>query len=121
VRVNLVVDYATVVGRVVRALRVGGEHDQAEVAAVLGLTQSGYSRIERGRTAITVEQLATLAPTLGTEPSKVLSIADHVARAVEREGGRVTASRMGVTALAGAVLDQVLASAVRGPRKRRRR
>lgn len=120
-KLKLVVNYPTIVGRVVRALRVGAERDQVVAAEALGMTQSGYSRIERGLTAVTVEQLALLAETLGCEPGKVLSTADHVAQAVRRSGGEVVAGRVIVTTLAGGALDQVLASALRSPRKRRAR
>ena len=52
----------------VKDARTRSDLTQVEVAQALGIHQSAYSRIERGRQCITADQLLTLATILNVRP-----------------------------------------------------
>jgi transcriptional regulator with XRE-family HTH domain len=54
-------------------LRKDLNKEQAFLAAQVGVTQSTWSRIERGESSFTVEQLAKVADCLQIKPSTILS------------------------------------------------
>lgn len=65
-----------VLGRVVAALRKAKALDQTKIAAVVGITQSAYSRIETGTTDCTTEQLWLIAPGLGHSAARILRMVE---------------------------------------------
>jgi transcriptional regulator with XRE-family HTH domain len=65
--------YQSVIGRVLVKLRKDLNKEQAFLAAQVGVTQSTWSRIERGESSFTVEQLAKVADCLQIKPSTILS------------------------------------------------
>ena len=56
-----VASYPAIVGQVLSNLRKNINVDQSEFAEIIGVTQSTWSRIERGSSAFTIEQLADAA------------------------------------------------------------
>lgn len=88
--------YPAVVGEVLRNLRksrggAGGKGDltQEDMAKeVFGedAPASSWSRIESGKTALTIEQLAIAASKLNLAPSEILQLADQVMVRIASEG-----------------------------------
>lgn len=116
--------YPAILGRVVTEIRKHRGLGQAELAVGLGITQSGLSRIERGDTAPTVEQVSGLAKALGLTPGALLTHADRAVQRAEAQGIRVLMKRsevqksdlvvmLGALAL-GALVVGALAAVLRG-------
>ena len=103
----------SVFGGVVRSLR--GDLRQAEFAQALGLTQSGWSRIERGETAIGLDQLFLVAQVLGMQPSELLQMTERALGDLQSRGYEIVAGRLppkepsaGAAFLAGAALTALI-------------
>lgn len=95
--------YPAIVGQVLASLRERHEMSQAELAGAAGLKQAAWSKIERGHTALNVEQLMQVARTLDMKPWQILRAADEAAEHVAEEGIKVEPKRIDPIA-AGAVL-----------------
>lgn len=70
--------YPAVVGRIIAMQREQRGLEQSDIATEVGLSQSTWSRIETGQSALTIEQLAMAAKKLGTLPGQILGQADEV-------------------------------------------
>lgn len=81
--------YATVVGRVVQQYREMKGMKQADLAEVLGITQSAYSRIEKGQTPMTITQLGQVAGHLGLAPGDILQKVDRLTAQLSAQGVEV--------------------------------
>ncbi len=86
--------YPAVVGTVLSGLRKGVGLNQTELAQRVGVSQSGWSKIERGATPINIEQLVNAADELGVSPSEILSQADRLAGCARERGVRVDNQRL---------------------------
>lgn len=60
------------------------------MAEALGISQSAYSRLELGQSAMSVTQLRAIAEKLGTTPDSVLSHATEYAKRLRAQGVTVT-------------------------------
>lgn len=85
--------YHAVVGAILSSLRARQGLLQPEMAAALEVSQSTWSRIERGGAAISLEQLCRAADKLGTRPSEVLRLADRATDHIEKNGIKVARVR----------------------------
>ena len=70
--------YGQIVGLVIRGRRQLQEIDLATMAARVGRSVSGWSRVETGDTAPTVVHLKKAARALGIEPAVLLRHADEI-------------------------------------------
>ncbi|MCA9626101.1 MAG: helix-turn-helix transcriptional regulator [Alphaproteobacteria bacterium] len=97
--------YPAIVGRVLADFRENQSEkmSQADLAEAAGLKQAAWSKIERGQTALNVEQLAQVAKTLGVQPWEIVRAADDVAKHAAKKGVKVEPTRIDPMA-AGAVL-----------------
>jgi len=86
--------YPAIVGQVLCELRKAAGLEQAELARAIGVTQSTWSRIETGSSALTIEQLADAAEMLGVERSKILSLADSSADDLTSKGVEIMNRRI---------------------------
>lgn len=87
------VTYAAVVGQILARKRTFEGLDQAQLANALGITQSSWSRIETGASALSVEQLKRTADYLKVRPEDIISDAEHAVAFLMNRGVRVTFSR----------------------------
>ncbi|MGJ3258469.1 MAG: helix-turn-helix domain-containing protein [Rhodospirillales bacterium] len=71
--------YAAIVGSIIVLLREEKKIDQATLAKSQNLSQSSWSRIERGESVINTEQLHSVALELGTTAGDILKRADELA------------------------------------------
>ncbi len=86
-RIRSVTTYATIVGGLIGLLRKEANVEQAVVAKAAGLkTQSTMSRIEAGKSNLTVTQLWLIARTLNTTPAIILTRADQAAALMAKQG-----------------------------------
>lgn len=81
--------YNALVGQILQRHREALGKSQGEVAQAIGLTQSAFSRVESGQTALTVSHLRSLSATLGTTAEKILSDADSLAKQLQAKGVQV--------------------------------
>jgi len=111
--------YPAIVGRILVSLRKDAGIGQDQLAEAIGITQSTLSRVERGESALTVEQLALVAKKLNDKASNILVMADDAVEELNAQGINVQYERarsgvdtglvlIGVAAL-GALLATVFA------------
>lgn len=88
-----VMPYNMLVGTIIQRLREKAGLSQAALAKTVGLTQSAYSRIESGQTALTISLLRTISIALGSSPEEVLSKADSLSKQLIEKGVDVPAEK----------------------------
>ncbi|SEH04592.1 helix-turn-helix domain-containing protein [Candidatus Venteria ishoeyi] len=86
--------YPSIVGQILARKRGEQRIEQAEIAAKVGVTQSTWSRIERGESAFTIEQLAKAAKALGCKPHNILEDADRAKVQLRDQGVEIQDSRI---------------------------
>jgi transcriptional regulator with XRE-family HTH domain len=86
---NAIIPYNVLVGKVIQQRRERSGKSQTEVAVGAGLTQSAYSRIELGQTALSVSHLRSIARTLNFKADAVIAEADRIAVQLEIQGVKV--------------------------------
>jgi transcriptional regulator with XRE-family HTH domain len=110
--------YAYLVGRVLATLRSQASIDQAELASRVGVSQSTWSKVERGQSALTIDQLARAADALGQRPSAVLARVEAAVVNAQRRGITVSYARNpgsvdeGVGLLGAAAIGAIIATAL---------
>ncbi|NNN18756.1 MAG: helix-turn-helix transcriptional regulator [Acidimicrobiaceae bacterium] len=82
--------YATLVGRIVEHHRKQQGIHQEAVAQTVGISQSAYSRLEKGQTAMSVTQLRLIAEVLNTTPERLLQHTAQYANQLRAQGVDVT-------------------------------
>ncbi len=78
--------YPAILGRILEHLRKQAGFDQGDIAARLGLTQSAWSRIERGQSGVSMEHLIKFGEILNTQPHKIIENADYASDQLKRDG-----------------------------------
>ena len=89
-----VASYPAIVGQVLCELRRKAGKDQSQLSDAVGVTQSTWSRIEAGTSALTIEQLAIAAGYLGVKASDILKLADQSAEGLQDKGVIVREKRI---------------------------
>ncbi len=87
--------YPALVGNIIASLRKEMSIGQAEFSAMIGVGQSTWSRIEKGESALTVEQLAKAAMQLGLQPHQLLAAVDGARESLEAQGIGTLLDRIG--------------------------
>jgi len=103
------ITYGAVVGQVIQHHRKRAGIGQEAVAQALGITQSAYSRLEQGQSAMTVTQLRVIAERLRTAAASLLHQADLFAARLHAQGVEVTDEK-GVSPAAVLVALGILAA-----------
>jgi len=85
-----VVPYSVVVGRVLQQRRTQLGLHQNDLAAALRITQSAYSRLESGDTALSLTQLRIAAAVLQASASAILASAEQYANYLQLQGVQIT-------------------------------
>ena len=67
-----VLPYNVLIGKVLQRHREHLGRNQSEVAIAANMTQSAYSRIETGQTALTLPHLHAIASALGMAPEAIM-------------------------------------------------
>jgi transcriptional regulator with XRE-family HTH domain len=97
--------YPALVGNVLAQLRKEKGIGQAEFGALVGIGQSTWSRIEKGESALTIEQLAKAARQLELAPHELLAVVDGARENLQDQGIGTLLDRIGANnmALLGAI------------------
>ena len=87
--------YQSLLGAVINSLRSTSEKTitQADIAESLGVTVSTWSRIERGESSLTLEQLLTVALYLNLPLSKLFQNIEEQIEGLRRQGVSVAVSK----------------------------
>jgi transcriptional regulator with XRE-family HTH domain len=103
--------YPAIVGSLITQARTEAGLRQEELAERAGVPQSTLSRIERGSTHLTLNQLRKIAPALGYQPSQIVASAENAEFLLQMNGAEVkevvepnTLKRDAVIFLSGAAL-----------------
>ena len=89
--------YQSVIGQVIVTLRKEQSIEQATMASAVGVTQSTWSRIERGESSLTVDQLATASAKLRLSASAILKKAEDAIDELKLKGVIVASSKSSAT------------------------
>jgi len=88
------VTYNGIVGYVLEEQRKELGYDQAHVAKAAGISQPVLSRLEKGKAAITIDQLFLLSNVLEIDPYEVIQKAQSYVKTFEEDNGvQVTTSK----------------------------
>lgn len=89
-QIQHVTTYNGIIGAVLRQRRDQMGLEQAQIAQRLGVTQSSYSRIESGKTSLTLVQLSDIAPHFGLSPHGFIARVESLKYDMERQGIKVS-------------------------------
>lgn len=111
--------YPAVVGQVLARIRSERGLTQAAVANGLDLTQGSWSRIERGESGLTVDQLRDACDVLGVRPGDVLRRAEQATAELKGMGVQVAkgtedAVKAGLVILGAVAVGALIASMFEG-------
>lgn len=87
------VPYPSLVGQVIKQARQAHGVQQADLAAILGMTQSAYSRLESGDSVLNIWQLRQCAHALGMTPAVLLAEVERAEARLSREGLTIVAEK----------------------------
>ncbi len=111
--------YQAVIGRVIVKLRKELVVDQALLANAVGVTQSTWSRIERGESSLSIEQLAKAAEHLRVNPSTILLETEQALKELKHQGVVIRMSKTqdkkstnGIAMIGAAALGALVGAAV---------
>ncbi len=93
-----VVPYTSIVGKLLQQQREARGILQTTVAEAVGLSQSAYSRLEKGESAMSITQLRQISQVIGAQPNSILAEAEKHATALKRRGVEVTEEKPNNTA-----------------------
>jgi transcriptional regulator with XRE-family HTH domain len=109
----------SIIGRVIVKIRKNGGTEQGRLAAAVGVTQSTWSRIERGESSLSVEQLFVAANFLGVSVSTIINeaeiaIDDLTAQGVQIRTNKVASEKSGSGAaiIGAAALGALVTAAI---------
>jgi len=104
--------YPAIVGRILTGLRERLGVSQAQLGDAVGVTQSTWSKIERGESTLSLDQLRAATAFLRASPGAVLIEADRAVIELERQGVKVHPTRVNAPASSGFALISGAALAV---------
>ena len=115
--------YQAVVGGILFKLRKKQQIDQRLLAKAIGVTQSTWSRIERGESTLSIGQLANAAEYLGVNASSVLLEVENVVKELRERGVTIkvtsaqdSKSKAGIAMIGAAALGVLIGAALSKPR-----
>ncbi len=106
--------YQAIVGEVIVLRRKDLGLNQADLAEKIGMSQSAWSRVEKGLSNLTIEQLTKVASILNVAPNQIIAEADDAKTALERDGIQVAETKSDATGwllLGAAAIGLVLLAA----------
>lgn len=98
-----------VLGRVLVNLRTERGMKQADLAAAVGLGPSTWSRIEKGESGLSIEQLKLAAKVLSITPSQFLEMVDAVEQELIKQGIRIEPTKTSAKTLGDELMDAAAA------------
>ncbi len=107
------ITYGAIVGRVIENYRRDAGVDQGTIAKSLTISQSAYSRLEQGQSAMTLAQLRAIAGALRRTPGDFLREADALTSRLQSQGVVISEERdasRGAILVALGILSAILSS-----------
>ncbi len=89
--------YKAIVSEVIILRRKELGLNQADLAEKIGMSQSAWSRVEKGPSNLTVEQLTKVASALEVAPNHIIAEADQAKIALEHDGIQVAETKSDAT------------------------
>lgn len=86
--------YTTVLGLVLREQREQRGLSQQHMAEAVGMTSVGWGKLEKGVSALTVENLARAASTLGIKTSALMELVESLIVELQQQGWIVEEKRV---------------------------
>ncbi len=109
---NQLVTYNSLAGYELERIRLSKGIDQADLAAHCGMSQPVLSRLERGKAAISIDQLFVLCQALDVLPSAVIEAASQSVEVINQENTvevkTTKEAGAGAALLTGAAIGAVL-------------
>lgn len=112
-KINAVTTTGAVLGAVIASLRNTAGLKQSDLGEVAGVGPSTWSRIEKGESGLSIDQLRLIARALGYTPGEILDMAE--AAELEAQGKGIDVQPLGtsITSIAlGAAVIPVLGNAL---------
>lgn len=111
--------YSAIIGGVIKQLREERSLNQGEMAAMMGLTQAAWSKLEAGKSTLNTAQLARCADNLQVEANQILRYADEAKSQAKETGMTVTydkkeAENTGLMLLGAAAIGALIAVIILG-------
>ena len=108
--------YSAIVGQVLAVEREKAGFSQGVFAKNMTISQATWSRIEKGNSGFSIEQLAQAAQLLSKAPAEILQLADNVAQDLRNKNMKVEATRKqgsnaGLLLLGGAAIAALVLAA----------
>lgn len=100
----IVTTSGAVLGALIVKLRTDKGMIQGDLAAAINISPSTWSRIERGESGLSIEQLKNVAKVLGVAPWHILKLADDEEKALRNRGIYIDESFTSPKTLADAIL-----------------
>ena len=106
--------YTAIIGSVIKKLRENKSISQLKMAENMGITQAAWSKLETGKSSLSIAQIAKIADILGVKTSKITEYADQVSNDLKNEGQTVAydhkeATNHGLALLGTAAIATVVA------------
>lgn len=86
--------YTTVLGLVLREQREQRGFTQQHMAEAVGMTSVGWGKLERGVSALSVENLVRAASTLGIKASALMELVESLIAELQQQGWTVDEKRV---------------------------
>ena len=103
-----------VLGQILVKLRLAKTLKQGEVAAAVGVSASTWSRIEKGDSGISIEQLRLAAKALSVTPGQIFELLDAAEDDVKKNGVRIATNIAGVKVDSLTAIGSTTAGAIAG-------
>jgi transcriptional regulator with XRE-family HTH domain len=101
---HITTNFPVIIGGIIGQMRKDRGISQGEFAAMVALGQSTWSRIEKGMSGLSLEQLMRVAELLDVDASEILSKAKKVAEDLKAQNVEVHTSRKNETSTTAIVL-----------------
>ena len=101
---NIITSFPTILGGIIGDLRKKQGLSQGEFAERMGLGQSTWSRVEKGVSGLSIEQLVLASEVLEIRPSKLVAMAEKIADDLRTQNIKVENKRSEGASAASIVL-----------------
>lgn len=98
-KINAVTTSGAILGAILVKLRTEKEMNQGDLASAVGMSPSTWSRIEKGDSGLSIDQLRQASKALGVTPGLILEMMDAAEQAVKDQGVRIDPSKIASSAI----------------------
>lgn len=110
--INAITTSAAVLGQILVKLRTERGLKQSDLATAVGIGPSTWSRIEKGESGLSIDQLKLAARALSVTPGQILDMAELAEKEVASRGVLINGSTAPAATIAAAIQSGALGAAV---------